>query len=109
MADDVTTVTREVLYDQVWSMPMTKLAKEYGVSDVALRKTCRKEKIRFPSKVTGTSHPTVGRIAVRPCRPQKGGTASESLVRLPLVQPRTPTRSSRPVPRHWLRALPGSW
>ena len=48
MVDDVTTVTREALYDQVWAMPMTKLAKEYGVSDVALRKACRKANIPLP-------------------------------------------------------------
>ena len=109
MADDVTTVTREVLYDQVWSMPMTKLAKEYGVSDVALRKTCRKENIPLP--VQGHwNKPPDRRTKRRPPLPFTGEEAtSASLARHPPVQPRTPIQRSRPAPRHWLRATPGSW
>ncbi len=48
MSEDVSTVTRELLYEQVWSKPMTKLAKEYGVSDVALAKVCRKLNVPLP-------------------------------------------------------------
>jgi len=33
-------ITRKDLYEQVWSEPMVKLAKKYGVSDVGLRKRC---------------------------------------------------------------------
>jgi len=42
---------REQLYRQVWEQPMQKLAKEYGISDVALSKTCRK--LRVPVPVRG--------------------------------------------------------
>ncbi len=41
---------REKLYDEVWSQPMWKLAPEYGVSDVALAKTCKKLKIPTPGR-----------------------------------------------------------
>jgi hypothetical protein len=41
-------VTRQALYDQVWSTPMTKLAKEYGISDVALAKICKKLNVPYP-------------------------------------------------------------
>ena len=41
---------REKLYEQVWAQPMWKLAPEYGVSDVALAKTCRKLQIPLPGK-----------------------------------------------------------
>jgi hypothetical protein len=41
---------RNDLYNQVWTMPMTKLAKEYGISDVALAKTCRKANIPIPGR-----------------------------------------------------------
>ena len=34
------TLTRERLYEQVWSRPMIKVAKEYGISDNGLRKIC---------------------------------------------------------------------
>ncbi|TKS60776.1 MAG: hypothetical protein EWM72_01081 [Nitrospira sp.] len=41
-------VERQVLYDQVWSQPMIKLAKEYGISDVALAKICKKLNVPYP-------------------------------------------------------------
>jgi hypothetical protein len=44
----VAKLTREELYALVWDRPMTKLAKEFGLSDVALHKTCRKHEIPTP-------------------------------------------------------------
>lgn len=41
-------LTREELYALVWDRPMTKLAKEFGLSDVALHKICRKHDIPTP-------------------------------------------------------------
>lgn len=41
-------MTREQLYDLVWSKPMTHLAKEFGMSDVAIRKHCKKLDIATP-------------------------------------------------------------
>lgn len=40
--------TRREFYDLVWSKPMIHLAKELGVSDVALHKICRKHNIPNP-------------------------------------------------------------
>ena len=45
-----TQVSRETLYEQVWSTPMTKLAKEYGISDVALAKICKKLNVPYPGR-----------------------------------------------------------
>jgi hypothetical protein len=45
-----TEVARQALYDQVWSTPMTKLAKSYGISDVALAKTCKRLDIPYPER-----------------------------------------------------------
>lgn len=42
------TLTREELYKQVWSKPTIELAKEYGVSDVAIAKVCKKHNIPKP-------------------------------------------------------------
>jgi len=42
------TFTREEFYDLVWSKPMTHLAKEFVLSDVALHKICRKHAIPNP-------------------------------------------------------------
>ena len=40
--------TREEFYKLVWSKPMTHLAKEFAISDVALHKVCRKHSIPNP-------------------------------------------------------------
>jgi hypothetical protein len=45
-----TRVDRQALYDQVWSQPMTTLAKEYGISDVALAKICKKLEVPYPCR-----------------------------------------------------------
>jgi hypothetical protein len=41
-------ITREELYERIWKMPATKLAKELGISDVALAKICRKLNVPKP-------------------------------------------------------------
>lgn len=41
---------RETLYKEVWEEPMIKVAKRYGVSDVALKKTCKKLNIPVPER-----------------------------------------------------------
>jgi hypothetical protein len=40
--------TRKELYDLVWSNPMSKLAKQFGMSDVGLRKICVKHEVPTP-------------------------------------------------------------
>ncbi len=40
--------TREEFYELVWSKPMTHLAKEFAISDVALHKICKKHDIPNP-------------------------------------------------------------
>ena len=37
--------TREEFYDLVWTKPLTHLAKDFRLSDVALHKICRKHDI----------------------------------------------------------------
>ena len=41
-------VLRKDLYEQVWEKPMIHLAKEYGISDVGLKKICKKMEIPTP-------------------------------------------------------------
>ena len=52
MADNPTEVvlTREELYERVWSTPMHKLASEFGLSDVGLAKVCKRYKIPKPTR-----------------------------------------------------------
>lgn len=40
--------TRKELFELVWSMPMTKLSKQFELSDVGLRKICIKNQIPLP-------------------------------------------------------------
>ncbi len=41
-------LTRQELYEQVWSKPMVTLAKEYSLSDNGLRKICKKYDVPIP-------------------------------------------------------------
>jgi hypothetical protein len=61
-------LSREELYQRIWFTPTTKLAKEFGLSDVALAKICKKFNIPKP----GTGHwarKAVGQIIVQPPLP----------------------------------------
>lgn len=61
-------LTRRELYDLVWDRPMTKVAAEFQISDVALKKICVKHRVPAPgrgywAKVTAGSkiHKTIFR------------------------------------------------
>lgn len=41
-------LTRKELYDLVWSTPLSKLAKEYALSDNGFRKLCNRYDIPIP-------------------------------------------------------------
>jgi hypothetical protein len=41
---------REELYEKVWARPLIRVAHEYGVSPVALGKTCRKLQVPVPGR-----------------------------------------------------------
>ena len=43
-------LSRQELYELVWNKPITKLAKEFGISDVGLAKTCRRHNIPLPQR-----------------------------------------------------------
>ena len=44
----MTRLTRQELYNKVWSIPMIKLSKEFGISDRGLAKVCKKYNIPTP-------------------------------------------------------------
>ena len=41
-------ISREDLYEMVWDRPMSQLSKELGMSDVGIRKICRRHNIPTP-------------------------------------------------------------
>ena len=43
-------LTREQLYELVWSEAMQRLAKQIGISDVAIAKHCRRMDIPVPER-----------------------------------------------------------
>jgi hypothetical protein len=49
-ASTVTRLTREELYERVWAQPMHTLAPTFGISDVALKKTCRRMRVPTPGR-----------------------------------------------------------
>lgn len=66
---------REDLYEQVWSQPMSKLAKSYGLSDVGLAKICRKLKIPVPARGFWRRK-LYGKTTLRPPLPKHEGPES---------------------------------
>lgn len=46
--DEAIQLTREELYEQVWSTPMRTLCREYGLSDNGLRKICKRHHVPTP-------------------------------------------------------------
>jgi hypothetical protein len=48
MTDQFRKIQRDELYELVWSKPTRKLAKEFGISDVALGKICKKLNVPKP-------------------------------------------------------------
>lgn len=47
---DARTVTREDLYERVWTLPMRRLAAEFGISDVGLAKVCKRLNVPVPGR-----------------------------------------------------------
>ena len=43
-------LSRQDLYKQVWSTPMSRLARQYGLSDSGLAKVCKKHCIPRPPR-----------------------------------------------------------
>lgn len=50
MSDAIVRMSRQELYDLVWSEAISKLAPRYDLSDVGLRKVCTKHRIPVPAR-----------------------------------------------------------
>ncbi len=48
--DNRTQISRQELYDKVWTTPISRIAKEYGLSDVGLSNICRRHHIPKPAR-----------------------------------------------------------
>lgn len=108
------TYTRKEFYDLVWSKPMTKLAKDFGLSDVALHKLCRRHQIPTPplgygaklahgKPVVQTKLPKVvggdsAQVMVSAGQPSQSAEAQEAKVRAASLAQVVPA----PAPQHKL-------
>jgi hypothetical protein len=78
------TLTREDIYQLVWTMPMTAIAKIYQISDVGFRKICVRMKVPIP-KSGYLSKVQAGHRLSRPSLPPapKGNNTASLAERLP--------------------------
>src|SRR3954469_25513429 len=44
------TISREALFEDTWTRPLSTIAPEYGISDVGLRKICDRHDIPTPGR-----------------------------------------------------------
>ena len=65
--------TRSEFYELVWSKPMTHLAKEFGLSDVALHKICRKHDVPNPPLGWWAKHAAGQKVKRTPLPKLKSG------------------------------------
>ncbi len=61
------------LCELVWSKPMTKLAEEFGISDVGLAKICRRNNIPVPPRGYWACKQAGYKVKAIPLPPQKEG------------------------------------
>jgi hypothetical protein len=74
-------LTRRQIYDLVWSAPASEVAKELGISDVALGKHCRKLNIPRPTRGDWTRLQWGHEMVKPPLAPDMEEIAKEGLVR----------------------------
>jgi len=68
-------LTREELFARVWSVPLVRLARQFGISDVALGRMCRRRNIPCPPPGYWAKH-RAGRPPPKPPLPPPQGKIS---------------------------------
>ena len=79
-------VSRKELYDQVWTTPMRRLAREYGISDVGLAKICKGLDIPRPP-VGYWAKREVGNAPPRPPLPESTDPYCQAATITPTPEP----------------------
>jgi hypothetical protein len=95
-------ISREDLYERVWTEPIQKLSKEYGLSDVGLAKTCRRHNIPIPPRGYWAKK-QAGHPVTKDSLPQVIAGAPHA-VRLPGASPHLVKATAEPLPIHPLVA-----
>jgi hypothetical protein len=72
-----TPVSRDALYEEVWSDPVTVVALRYGLSDVGLIKICKRMSVPVPTRgywAKLKSGQVVGKTPSLPCLRQRAAS-----------------------------------
>jgi hypothetical protein len=86
---EFTVLTRQELFDLVWTTPMQTLARRYGITDVALKKRCKKHGIPTPG-VGYWARVAAGQKLKRPPLPKPPGPHLDRIVLKPALPVRPP-------------------
>ncbi|MHB1344027.1 MAG: hypothetical protein ACYCX3_06675 [Thermoleophilia bacterium] len=90
MADERQIYDRNTLYEEVWAEPTQAVVKRYGVSDVALAKTCRRMGVPLPGRGYWAKV-RAGRAEPRPpLPPLEAGQPARALIHRMPPQPPAP-------------------
>ncbi len=82
-----TILKRENLYREVWTRPVTQVAKEYGISDVGLAKACRRMGVPRPPVGYWAKRDAGQKIKIPPLPPLSGDMRAAVEVRAPKPVP----------------------
>jgi len=99
MPTNYITLTRQELYDMVWSEPMSSLAKNFGISDVALAKRCRVVDVPIPYRGYWARKAAGQKPAQTPLPKYRRSTAANK-------NQETPSRPAPPQPKEIVRDGP---
>lgn len=85
---------RDKLYEEVWTDPVTVVAKRYGVSDVAIHKACKRLKVPVPPRGYWAKLRAGHTVTREPLPPSEGPKPVQRLVaarprRQPAIDPAT--------------------
>jgi hypothetical protein len=72
--------TREQFHELVWSKPITALAKEFGLSDVALHKICRKHDVPTPPPGWWAKQHAGKKVKITPLPKLKAGISDKIVI-----------------------------
>lgn len=79
---------REELYRLVWETPMSRLAKDYGITDSGLAKICRRLKVPYPPRGWWAKQAAGHKVKIEPLPPAEGGEFQVIRGRRPRPEPR---------------------
>lgn len=99
-------MTRSELYELVWKEPMTHVAKRFGISDVALRKTCVKHNIPTPPLGYWAKLAHGKNVVQPPLPPSKGDVRKQIRITLRVKQELPPAVSAALIAAREREAAP---